>query len=295
MKDTFSYYHPAVNFLYFSAVIIFSMFFMHPIFLFISLICGITYYIYLNREKNIKSHFFYMLLAFFLFALINPVFNHEGATILVYINDNPITLESILYGIAAATMFISVIIWFSCYNEIMSSDKFIYLFGRIIPSLSLILSMVLRLVPKLKSQIHIISNAQKCIGRDVSNGNLFQKLKNGIKIISILTSWTLENAIETSDSMKSRGYGLKGRTSFSNYVLNKRDIFSSIIMIFLILLLLFGALIGENNIVYFPMVVIKQVGTLSVIMYICYGTLCLLPVIINILEDIKWIHLKSKI
>ena len=84
-----------------------------------------------------------MLPLLLLFAVLNPVFNHEGATILIYINDNPITLESIVYGFAAATMFISVIIWFSCYNAVMTSDKFIYLFGRVIPALSLVLSICL--------------------------------------------------------------------------------------------------------------------------------------------------------
>ena len=35
-------------------------------------------------------------------ALINPAFNHEGATLLTYLpSGNPLTLESILYGLAA--------------------------------------------------------------------------------------------------------------------------------------------------------------------------------------------------
>ena len=34
----------------------------------------------------------------------------------------------------------------------------------------------------------------------------------------------LENAIDTSDSMKSRGYGLTGRTAYSNSVFDKRDV-----------------------------------------------------------------------
>lgn len=44
----------------------------------------------------------------------------------------PLTLESIAYGCAAAVMLVAVLFWFSCYNEVMTSDKFMYLFGRII-------------------------------------------------------------------------------------------------------------------------------------------------------------------
>ncbi len=294
MKDTFSTFHPVVNFVYFLAVIAFSMFFMHPVFLGISLVCSMIYSIYLNGGKAVRFNLLYMLPTLLFFAVMNPVFNHAGATILVYVNDNPITLESILYGFAAAAMFVSVIIWFSCYNAVMTSDKFIYLFGRVIPAMSLILSMVLRLVPKFKAQIHVISNAQKCVGRDVSNGNIFQKARNGMKILSILTTWALENAIDTADSMKSRGYGLKGRTSFSNFRFDTRDRIAFIVMILLIAFLLFGALAGENNIVYFPAIWIKPVSFLSVLIYFAYGGLCLLPMVVNIWEDIKWARLQSK-
>lgn len=295
MKDTFSSYHPVVNFVYFVAVILFSMFFLHPVFLGISLVCGTAYSLYLNGRRAARFNLLYMLPLFLIFAVMNPVFNHAGATILVYVNDNPITLESIAYGFAAAAMFVSVMIWFSCYNAVMTSDKFIYLFGRVIPALSLVLSMVLRLVPRLKAQIHVISNAQKCIGRDVSNGNVIQRAKNGLKILSILTTWALENAIETADSMKSRGYGLKGRTSFSNYRFDKRDGLGMAALLVLIAVVLLGAVLGENNMVYFPALYAKPFSALSLIVYAGYAGLCLMPLILNLWEDAKWARLLSKI
>ena len=129
---------------------------------------------------------------------------------------NPMTLESMVYGVAAACRIVSVISWFSCYNAVMTSDKFIYLFGRIIPALSLIFSMVLRFVPKFKAQITVVSNAQKCVGRDVSNGGIIQRAKHGLTILSIMVTWALENAIETADSMKSRGYGRPGGRYFQS-------------------------------------------------------------------------------
>lgn len=109
--------------------------------------------------------------------LINLAFNHEGATILAYLpSGNPLTRESILSGIAAAAMLAAVVTWFSCYTEIMTSDKFIYLFGRIRPALSLVLSMTLRFVPKFKEQFRVVSDAQGCMGRISSNSSLFGRL-----------------------------------------------------------------------------------------------------------------------
>ena len=93
--------------------------------------------------------------------------------------ETTLTLESILYGVAIAVMFGTVILWFSCVNVVMTSDKLMYLFGRIIPSLSMMFSMVLRFVPKFKNQIRLISNSQKCIGRDISDGTLRQGQDTG--------------------------------------------------------------------------------------------------------------------
>lgn len=226
-------------------------------------------------------------------ALINPAFNHEGVTILIYLeNGNPLTLESIVYGIAAATMLIAVMCWFSCYHVVMTSDKFVYLFGRIIPSLSLILSMVLRFVPRFKTQIHIVSSAQRCIGRDVSNGSVLTRIKHGIKILSIMVTWMMENAIETADSMKSRGYGLHGRTAFSIYSFDKRD---SIAMSLILLAggyILAGTAFGGLYYRYFPSMKGADTSAFTISQLIVYTALCFMPLVINLWEDRKWKLLK---
>ncbi len=266
---------------------------MHPIFLAISLAGSATYSILLNGRRAVKFNFLYMIPMLLLIAVVNPIFSHEGATVLFYFNDTSITLESFLYGIAAAMMFVSVIIWFSCYNAVMTSDKFIYLFGKVIPSLSLVFSMVLRFVPMLKEQTKVIANAQKCIGRDASQGSLLQRARNGIHIVSILTTWSLENAIETADSMRSRGYGLKGRTSFSIYRFDRRDSTALAVLGVLFLLVCAGAFLGENTVQYFPTVKIPDYRFFSFIVYLAYGGLCFFPVILQIGELWKWRKMRS--
>ncbi|KRE66680.1 cobalt transporter [Paenibacillus sp. Soil750] len=294
MRDSFASFHPLVNFLYFTCVILFSMIFMHPVSLVISLSLAFAYSIYLNGKKAIKFNFVYMLPFLILTALINPAFNHEGVTILTYLhNGNPLTLESITYGLAAATMFISVICWFSCYNAVMTSDKFIYLFGKIIPALSLIFSMVLRFVPRFKAQITIVSNAQKCIGRDISTGSLIHRIKHGIRILSIMVTWMLENAIETADSMKSRGYGLQGRTAFSIFTWDSRDKTALIALVVSGGYILIGAVTKAMYFRYFPSMRGVGLSIYSISVFTTYAFLCAIPLIINISEDIKWKSLQS--
>ena len=174
--NEFKTYHPIVNFVYFVFVIGFSMFFMHPVCLVASLLSAFVYSVMLKGKKAVKFNLVYMLPMIGAMALINPAFNHEGVTIICYLpGGNPLTMESIVYGFSAAVMIVSVICWFTCYNEVMTSDKFIYLFGRVIPALSLIISMTLRFVPKFASQLRVVSNAQRCLGRDVTSGNVIAK------------------------------------------------------------------------------------------------------------------------
>jgi len=295
MTDSFSSYHPLVNFLYFAAVILCSMFFLHPVFLAISFLASFIYSVSLGGKKGLKDNLRFLLPMLFFVALINPLFNHEGATILFYLRDNPITLESVYYGIASAVMFISVIMWFACYNALMTSDKFIYLFGRIIPALSLIFSMVLRFVPRFKAQLKVVSHAQKCIGRDTGSGSLVARAKNAMKILSIMTTWALENAIETADSMRARGYGLPGRSSFAFFRFDRRDKAVSLLLLLLIVLVLTGAFLQETSIIYFPTVKMQEPSLGRSLLYAAYFLLCFVPVILNILEEVKWRRLQSKI
>ena len=295
-RDTFSSYHPIINFLYFVLVLVFTMFFMHPISLLISLGSSLTYAIYLNGRKAVRFSLIYMLPMMLLAAVTNPVFNHAGVTILLYLpTGNPLTLESMIYGVASAFMLAAVITWFSCYSAVMTSDKFVYLFGRMVPALSLILSMTLRFVPKFKAQFQVVSQAQACVGRDMDNGSFVQRIRHAVTIISIMVTWSLENAIETADSMKSRGYGLKGRTAFSIYRFDDRD---KTVLLWLLLCgfyILCGWAAGGLTWQYYPMVKGVLGGVFPISFQLAYLALCLTPVLLNRLEDQKWKRLRSVI
>ncbi len=292
----FQTYHPIVNFIYFLFVIVFSMFFMHPVCLAISLLCSVISMVLLKGKRAIRFQLLYMLPLLLFSAMINPAFNHEGLTILTYLpSDNPLTLESILYGIAAAVMLVSVISWFSCYNAVMTSDKFVYLFGRVIPSMSLIFSMVLRFVPLFQAQAKVISNAQLCVGRDISNGSVLQRAKHGLTILSILITWALENAVETADSMRSRGYGLPGRTAFSIFMFDKRDAAVLVCIVALGTYVLAGSLLGGISFRYFPSLEGAGISPYHISIFGAYFALCIMPVILELWEGRKWKAIASSI
>jgi energy-coupling factor transport system permease protein len=141
---------------------------MHPVYLGISLISSLVYSIYLRGRKAARFSLLFMLPMMLLAAIVNPPSttrrdNALLSTVRQSADAGEHRLRQRSSGDAA-----SVVIWFTCYNEIMTSDKFVYLFGRVIPALSLVLSMTLRFVPKFSAQMKVVSEAQQCVGRDLS-------------------------------------------------------------------------------------------------------------------------------
>jgi len=294
-KDCFYRYHPTVNLLYFTLVITFSMLITHFAAQVIALLCAITYIITVEGKKGLLFLLKFCLPILLLTALINPFFNREGATVLLYLgNGIPITLESILYGMASGTMIITVLLWFSAFSRVMTSDKLIYLFGKVIPALSLIFSMSLRFVPNFQKQTKAVVDAQRCIGHDISTGSLWQRLKTAVTVFSIMITWSLENAIDTADSMKSRGYGLKGRTALMIYRLDDRDKYAIVWLGFCGLFLTAGVILSAFSFRYFPTVHYTAVDMTTLPFYAVYFGLCITPVVLNVKEAIKWKILYSK-
>lgn len=296
MTDAFSKLHPIVNFLFFAFVLSLSMFVMNPVCLTLSLVCALVNAVYLNGIKTVKLCLKFILPMVLMVIIINPVFNHQGVTILTYFPwGNPLTLESIVYGTASAALLSSVVLWFSLFNSVITSDKLVYLFGRIIPSLSLVLSMSLRFVPKFSAQFKNVRNAQRSIGKDISDGSVVNRIKNGIRIISIMLSWSMENAIETADSMKSRGFGLKGRTAYSIYKFDRRDLIVLIIVALLGVMVSVAVIAGVIDFYYFPLIKGNLTDIMSITTFFLYGILMLIPTILNAGEGIKWKRLRSAI
>lgn len=288
----FKTYNPIVNFTYFLSAIGFSMFMMHPVFLLISFICAVMLNVMESGCGKTFKTLLMLLPLVIITGAVNPLFNHKGETILAYFpSGNPFTAESLYYGIGASVMLLCVILYFSCYNKVMTSEKSVYLFGKTVPVLSLVVSMILRFIPRMASQAKEIISGQKALGRDPSKGNIFVRCKRWTKVISILISWSLENAIEISDSMKSRGYGLPHRTSFSIFRFKKRDVVVLCWIIIHSAIVIAGILTEHTYYSYFPVLTVKTTKA-SMLFYISYLMLLMTPAIIEGRENARWIALK---
>ncbi len=292
--DTFSSCHPLISFVFYLFAIGIPVFYLHPVFLAIGLGAAIAYYAYLKSGSSIGKVALFAIPAILITAVLNPLLIHQGETMLWYLpNGNPVTLEAVFYGIAAGFMLATVISWFASFQEVMTSDKFMYLFSKSFPAAALLLSMTMRFVPRFASQIKRIRQAQLCVGRDVTNGTIRQKLAHGMTIFSIAVTWALENSVETADSMKSRGYGLRGRTNYSIYRLDGRDRATLAVMVLEIVTVIVMIRSRWVYIQFYPLFTINAFDWRAAACFTVYALFCLTPVIMGIREDLHWKRIQN--
>ncbi|MCQ2550702.1 MAG: energy-coupling factor transporter transmembrane protein EcfT [Clostridia bacterium] len=286
--------HPLVNLIFYGFVIGVLMFSMDPYILALALIFAWAYSALLKGRKVHRTNLFFALPVLLFTVVVNTFFTHNGQTVLFFIHNNRITLEAFVFGIATAALFTGIIVWFVSFNEIMSSDKLIYMFGKIAPVLGLTLSMIFRFIPLLKERFKEIRMGQQCMGRS-NEGKLMHRIRQLTKEISILISWSLEASIETSDSMEARGYGLPHRTSFHLFKLSAEDKTLLAAICFFGVLASVGCVLGYTNIEYYPKVTMPEFSMIRLLTLMCYSALMLIPIVLDILGEKRWQRLMSKI
>lgn len=274
--------HPFSVFLYFISVIIFTMFLQNPVIIVLSFVCSelLCFYFYPAKQmaKSITSSIFLIAIM----AFINSLLVHQGVTVLLFINDIPLTLESMLYGLFLTMMLVSVYCWFKVYNKVITSDKFIFLFSRFTPKISLMLSMSFSFIEKLKTDYIMIKDSEIALG--VYTGeNVVDKLKSGFRITNILFNMAVESSVERAESMQARGYGLKGRTTFNIYHFKSRDAMLIAETIFSIIAVSVLLALGFGRFGFYPSLSLITLDVGNILLYV----FCFLMFSIGIFECIK--------
>lgn len=269
--------HPAVNLIYFAAVLTGTVSFRHPVFLGISFLCAVFYSVKRNDRKALWFDLA-LLPLIAVFALWYSSYHHFGVTVLRrnFIG-NSMTLESLVYGVVLGFVVVGVMVWMSCVYAVFSSDKVVYLFGRISPRLSMFLAILLRMVPRMKREAKRIHRAQQGIGRGANQGNPFRRLRNCLRIFSILITWTIESLVTASESMRSRGSTLRGRTAFSIYRFDNRDRAFVVALFACLTVTGMAVLLRQTDMVYNPRILWNPATPMSWLFYGGYAALCLMP------------------
>lgn len=283
-------FHPFTLLVYFASVIAFTMITMNPVLLLLS-VFGAVFSVSMIAKNNTWS--FYLMI-FLAISLTNPIFSHNGETELFYLFDQRFTLEALVYGIGSGILIVSVIVWFKLFSFVFTEDKLAWLVGKLSPKLCVVFCMALRFIPLFKENAKNIYNAQLSMGI-FDQKTLKGKLMLVVNVLSALISMSIENAIETADTMTSRGFNNKKRSAYSLLRFSKRDVSFSILTICMDVLIICLMLMGKGVFYYYPALRFASFSYFDVTLYIFFAFLCTMPLINETLEDLKWKYLISKI
>lgn len=152
-----------------------------------------------------------------LVALFNPLFSAQGSTVLFYLGSRAVFLESLLYGLAMGGLFVASVLWFKAGASMLSFDKVMALFGNLAPTLCLMISMCMRLIPRFVRTGKGILAAQSANAAAAGTGG-GRAVQGRLRASSVLMGWSMEDSLETADSMRARGWssGLK-RSTYTRY------------------------------------------------------------------------------
>lgn len=273
--------HPIILILYFGSMLTFTMCTLHIYMLIISLCLGMLFLSCLVGVKKVAKH--YLLPIFPLFLLIvfvNGAFNHYGETSLYMMdNGNSITLECILFGLVMGCMVMASLLWLASFNIIIKSDDVLYLTGKILPSISLVISMSLRFIPLYKKNYREIKKSSKLLGA-YNDKRKISRIKTAYNNFSILFSRCLEESVETASSMQNRGFGVRSRTMYHNFHFGIREIRQLLYLLIFIGIVFAGYFKGLCYANYNPAVEIRS----NVFIFVAFILLGIFPIVVNVFE-----------
>jgi energy-coupling factor transport system permease protein len=292
MGTRFERYHPLVSFLYYVGAITLFLLLLHPIFL----LAGSTVIFLMNflhdRLEGLRRWFLLIITSVFFMVILNPLFNERGRHLLFVVGNHRFTLEAFVYGGMTAASLVGVIAIFVSYNVVMTPNKLLYLFAKFLPQLAVLLMLTLRFIPLMRRRMEEISLIQKSKGYSTSQGEWKSKVKTAMLYVQTLVTYSLEEAIQTADSMKARGYGTGIRSSYEYFKVNIHDIISILYLIILAGLVLIGRIWGYGFLTIYPIMESWHLSFTDVQIFICYLLFISFPILVEAGGLFRWRILK---
>lgn len=284
----FASYHPALNLLFFVAVVAFTACWTRPGLVAVSFLCALAFSVRLRGPRAVAFGCV-LALCTLAFAALFALNVHFGVTPIARTPiGNSITVESLTCGVIVGIKVAAILSWLSCVLSVFTADKVVFLLGRVFPKAAMMLAVVLRAVPVAGDRARKIAVAQSGIGKGPGQGNTPRRIANALRRASILISWSIERFIEMSDSMRIRGSALRGRTAYSLYRFDNRDRALAIVLVALITVCSAATALGQTQMLFSPVIVVPRPTSVSVAVYVAFLALCLLPLALQVAGEVSY-------
>jgi energy-coupling factor transport system permease protein len=278
-KSAFETWHPMVLAAYFAGTIGLAMFGIAPACVAISLAGGLSFALVTQGARAALAKLRWQLPLLVLICLINPLYSAMGSTLLGKVGPFRIYAESLAYGAVMGVLLVSVLLWFEAAASVVGSDEVLELGGGVLPSVTLATSMVMRLIPQLMRRGQVardVAHASSASGKGP---------REGVRLLGVLLTWSLEDSVERSDSMRARGWGAHAsRTAYRSHMLCRRDVCALLALAALFAASAWGVRQTLAGWQFYP----RMHGTASVLVLAPYALLALLPTLAVMLDGLRW-------
>ncbi len=293
-NDYFSSLGAGVIALYFLGAVVFTVIGLHPVLLGLSFLSALAYYGctagVVRALKSLGAVVPFLLL----YCVVNPLLNNRGATELFRLWGRSVTLESVLYGLLSSLMLLCVLLWFGCMQQSLDSDRLTGLLSGVLPVIGLMLGLILRFIPYLRSLMTDLTETQRTLGVSAGRGGLRRRMRTGGVLLSAALSLSLEETLDTAVSMRARGFELRGRRRAplrfqrmgAGACAAVLACAAGVTAAFAFGLLRFSSMPTLSRVSFSP---------LHILAYALCGLYFNIPLLYNAVEDARWKYSQSKI
>ena len=237
-RRAFDALHPAVLVVYALAALVLTMAAFQPVIVGLALASALWLRGCLQGWRTVVRAVRWQVPLVVLVAVANPLFSSVGSTELFRIGTHAVYAESFAYGLCMGALLVAVMTQIACASCVLTSDKIMTVMGNRLPTVSLMLSMALRLVPRFVRQgreIASVQDACTAARRDGephgahlrprgSSQGAKARLAELSRLASVLMGWSMEDSLETADAMRARGWSsTQRRTSYQRWRFGRVD------------------------------------------------------------------------
>lgn len=229
--------HPLVPAVYTVLTVGFTMFAFQPVLIMISLAGGLLYACACDGLRAAAMSLRWQLPLMIIVALINPLFSASGSTEIFRLGPRVVYLESLCYGCAMGGLFAASVLWFRAATHLVPFDRVMALTGNAAPTIALMISMSMRLIPRFMRQGKLVAAVQDvaaaCVGQgQAARGGARDAVAARLRLSTVLMGWTMEDSLETADAMRARGWhaGVR-RTVYTRFRFTALDALRIIVLV----------------------------------------------------------------
>ena len=302
-RSAWELYHPTIPLLYIAGVLVLTMAAPHPVLAGMSLAAAAAYSLLLCGPASTAKMLAWQLPLLLLIAAANPLFSAAGSTELFRIGPRAFYAEALAYGFTTGAMLVAVLLWFSNANKVLNSDQVLMAGSRVAPVVSLMVSMVLRLVPQFLRRGRQVADAQRacsaahaaCTAAAGGEGNaelprfLSRKAAQedvaaSARQVSVLMGWGMEDSLETADSLQALGWGSGPRSSYQTRRIRLRDGLLGAVLLALCAASAACAVWALRGFGFYP----SLHGWVPAAAYLPFALLLALPFLLHLRERLLW-------